>query len=45
MNVVGAGGEGVVVVLVRREIGRIEFGGILDGKRSWIDAIAFGRCL
>jgi hypothetical protein len=41
-NVIGAGGELVIVVLVRREIGRIEFGGILGGNRRRRDTIAFG---
>lgn len=39
----GAGRDvGVDLVLVRREIGRIEFGGILDGTRRWRDTLAVG---
>ena len=39
------GGNWVIVGLVRREIGAVEFVRILDGKRRRKDAVAVGRFL
>ena len=45
-DMVGAGGKMVVVVLIRREIGRIDFGGTFDGtgRRKRVVAIGCYLC-